>query len=172
MTESEFCIYEGRTLPPESMNEEHIIPLALGGVNSLVIRSSKNFNSTVGADLEGKVAGELGMWQRTLAAAPFAPATTATSPRWDAHILLHCLGRARPFVAHAVGPGSLRMNPHDPESAARVGPDGQPDPSITEIEVGDAILQRLDRHLGLEHLDKEYRTRRGVDWNGLELKPE
>lgn len=62
--EDEFCIFEGRSLPAAELNDEHIIPLALGGVNSLVIRASKNFNSTVGADLEGKLAGELGMWQR------------------------------------------------------------------------------------------------------------
>ncbi len=64
MKGQEFCIYEGRSFPLDDFNEEHIIPLALGGVNSFVIRASKGFNSTVGADLEGKLATELSMWQR------------------------------------------------------------------------------------------------------------
>ncbi len=64
MKDHEYCIYEGRSFPSDDLNEEHIIPLALGGVNSLVIRASKGFNSSVGADLEGKLATELGMWQR------------------------------------------------------------------------------------------------------------
>ena len=64
MKGKEFCIYEGRTFPSSDINKEHIIPLALGGVNSFVIPASKGFNSTVGADLEGKLATELEVWQR------------------------------------------------------------------------------------------------------------
>lgn len=64
MKDHEFCIYEGRNFPSDDLNEEHIIPLALGGVNSFVIRASNGFNSTVGADIEGKLAAELAMWQR------------------------------------------------------------------------------------------------------------
>ena len=64
MMDEQFCVYEGRSLPSHDLNDEHIIPLALGGAHSLVIRASKKFNSTVGADLEGKLSAELAMWQR------------------------------------------------------------------------------------------------------------
>jgi len=64
MKEQEFCIYEGRFFPSDELNVEHVIPLALGGVNSFAIRASKEFNSTIGAGIEGKLAAELAMWQR------------------------------------------------------------------------------------------------------------
>lgn len=58
-----FCIYEGRHFPSQDVNEEHIIPLSLGGVNALVLPASKSFNSTTG-EIEGKLCNELGMWLR------------------------------------------------------------------------------------------------------------
>ena len=57
----EYCVYEDRELPAAEMNEEHIIPLALGGVDELVIRSSIRFNSHIGSRLEGALTNELAM---------------------------------------------------------------------------------------------------------------
>lgn len=55
-----FCIYEGRSIPNTDINDEHIIPLSLGGSNDLVIPASKSINSVAG-QIEGKLGNELGM---------------------------------------------------------------------------------------------------------------
>ena len=60
LSETTFCIYEGRHIPNIEMSDEHIIPLSLGGTNSLVIPASKAINSIAG-EIEGKLGNELGM---------------------------------------------------------------------------------------------------------------
>ncbi|MCP3924327.1 MAG: HNH endonuclease [Desulfobacterales bacterium] len=60
MSETTFCIYEGRHIPNTEVSDEHIIPLSLGGTNSLVIPASKAINSVAG-EIEGKLGNELGM---------------------------------------------------------------------------------------------------------------
>lgn len=57
----EYCVYEDRELPATELSEEHIIPLALGGVDALVVRGSTRFNSDVGSELEGALANEFAM---------------------------------------------------------------------------------------------------------------
>lgn len=60
MNQTTFCIYEGRHIPNTEVSDEHIIPLSLGGTNSLVIPASKAINSVTG-EIEGKLGNELGM---------------------------------------------------------------------------------------------------------------
>lgn len=60
MNDTTFCIYEGRHIPNTEVSDEHIIPLSLGGTNSLVIPASKSINSVAG-EIEGKLGNELGM---------------------------------------------------------------------------------------------------------------
>ncbi|WP_189491149.1 hypothetical protein [Formosimonas limnophila] len=63
MSETTFCIYEGRNIPNTEISEEHIIPLSLGGTNDLVILASKSINSVAG-EIEGKLGNELSMFLR------------------------------------------------------------------------------------------------------------
>lgn len=60
LSETTFCIYEGRNIPNTEISDEHIIPLSLGGSNALVIPASKSINSVAG-EIEGKLGNELGM---------------------------------------------------------------------------------------------------------------
>ena len=54
-----YCPYTDRELREEDSSPEHIIPLALGGVNGLEIRVDTGFNAALGSELDGKLANEL-----------------------------------------------------------------------------------------------------------------
>ena len=53
-----YCPYTDREVPKHQTNREHIIPLALGGVNGFEIAVDSKFNSTLGSDLDGALANE------------------------------------------------------------------------------------------------------------------
>jgi hypothetical protein len=53
-----YCPYTDRDLDIEETNREHIIPLALGGVDRFEIRVCREFNSTVGSDVDGALAND------------------------------------------------------------------------------------------------------------------
>ena len=56
-----YCPYTDRDIPEEDSSSEHIIPLALGGANGLVVRVDAGFNSALGSALDGKLANEFFM---------------------------------------------------------------------------------------------------------------
>jgi hypothetical protein len=51
-----YCIYTDKEITLEEANSEHIIPLALGGVNGFEILVSSSFNSNVGSSIDGEMA--------------------------------------------------------------------------------------------------------------------
>lgn len=51
--DSIYCPYTDRVLSIVDANDEHIIPLALGGANAFVIPVSSKFNSEVGSSIDG-----------------------------------------------------------------------------------------------------------------------
>jgi hypothetical protein len=53
-----YCVYTGSELPASEMSSEHIIPLALGGVNAFQILVEKEFNSKVGSSIDGTMAND------------------------------------------------------------------------------------------------------------------
>lgn len=53
-----YCPYTNRDIPKHQTNREHIIPLALGGVNGFEIDVDSSFNSILGSDLDGALANE------------------------------------------------------------------------------------------------------------------
>lgn len=67
-------------------------------------------------------------------------------PAWDVALLLWPR-HGPPFVAHPIGDARLRLNPHDPWSAARTLPDGAIDPDVREVEADTALFPALTRLL-------------------------
>ena len=61
-----YCPYTDREVATSKSSSEHIVPLALGGVNGFEVRVDRDFNLQVGSELDGKLANEF-LWalQRT-----------------------------------------------------------------------------------------------------------
>ena len=55
------CPYTDQELPKSKTNSEHIIPLALGGVNGFNVHVDRDFNSQLGSELDGSLANEF-LW--------------------------------------------------------------------------------------------------------------
>lgn len=53
-----YCIYTDNTITKEASNEEHIIPLSLGGSDAFTIKVDKDFNSKVGSEIDGKLSND------------------------------------------------------------------------------------------------------------------
>lgn len=53
-----WCPYLGEELNADQTSKEHVIPLALGGSDSFVIRADKEMNSTLGSAIDGALANE------------------------------------------------------------------------------------------------------------------
>ncbi len=53
-----YCPYTDRDIPLEESTPEHIVPLALGGINGFTIPVSKDFNSRVGSTIDGVLAND------------------------------------------------------------------------------------------------------------------
>jgi hypothetical protein len=53
-----YCPYADRDIPISESSPEHIIPLALGGMNGFTIPVSKDFNSNVGSKIDGALAND------------------------------------------------------------------------------------------------------------------
>jgi hypothetical protein len=53
-----YCPYTDRDIPFKESTPEHIIPLALGGMNGFTIPVSKDFNSWVGSTIDGALAND------------------------------------------------------------------------------------------------------------------
>ena len=56
-----YCPYTDREMPRHETNSEHIIPLALGGLNGFEIHTDAAFNSKLGSELDGSLANDF-MW--------------------------------------------------------------------------------------------------------------
>ena len=56
-----YCPYTDREIRYDQSSAEHIIPLSLGGINSLEIPVDAAFNSTVGSEIDGALANEFFM---------------------------------------------------------------------------------------------------------------
>ena len=53
-----FCIYSGKYLPKDALNDEHVIPRALGGNRSVVIRADRTLNSTFATTIDARIAND------------------------------------------------------------------------------------------------------------------
>jgi len=53
-----YCPYADRDIPIRESTPEHIIPLALGGLNTFTLPVSANFNSQVGSEIDGALAND------------------------------------------------------------------------------------------------------------------
>ena len=53
-----YCPYADRDIPISESTAEHIIPLALGGLNTFTLPVSANFNSQVGSEIDGALAND------------------------------------------------------------------------------------------------------------------
>ena len=53
-----YCPYVDQDIPAAQANREHIIPLSLGGTNSLEVPVDSAFNSKMGSVLDGAIAKE------------------------------------------------------------------------------------------------------------------
>jgi hypothetical protein len=53
-----YCPYTDREVSPSETNREHIIPLALGGMNGVEIPVCRTFNSEAGSKLDGALAND------------------------------------------------------------------------------------------------------------------
>jgi hypothetical protein len=53
-----YCPYADRDIPVHESNPEHIIPLALGGLNSFTLPVSIDFNSRIGSEIDGSLAND------------------------------------------------------------------------------------------------------------------
>jgi hypothetical protein len=53
-----YCPYTNREIPVSDSNPEHIIPLALGGLNAFTLPVSKDFNSRIGSEIDGALAND------------------------------------------------------------------------------------------------------------------
>ena len=59
-----YCVYDDRWVSSEEASREHVIPLALGGVDAFAITVSRSANSILGSQLDGALANEFFMLQR------------------------------------------------------------------------------------------------------------
>lgn len=55
---SGYCVFSGKFLPDAALNNEHVIPKALGGYKSTVIRCSKSLNSLFSTSIDAVIANE------------------------------------------------------------------------------------------------------------------
>jgi hypothetical protein len=53
-----YCPYTDREISLSDSSPEHIIPLALGGMNSFTLPVSKEFNSRIGSEIDGALAND------------------------------------------------------------------------------------------------------------------
>lgn len=53
-----YCPYTDKELPEHDTSMEHILPLALGGTNGFEILVSKELNSKLGSEIDGKLAND------------------------------------------------------------------------------------------------------------------
>jgi hypothetical protein len=53
-----YCPYADRDIPISESSPEHIIPLALGGMNGFTIPVSKDFNYRLGSEIDGALAND------------------------------------------------------------------------------------------------------------------
>ncbi len=53
-----YCPYTDRDIPVSESSPEHIIPLALGGLNSFTLPVSAAFNSKIGSEIDGALAND------------------------------------------------------------------------------------------------------------------
>jgi hypothetical protein len=53
-----YCPYADKEIPLGDSNPEHIIPLAVGGLNSFTLPVSKDFNSRIGSEIDGALAND------------------------------------------------------------------------------------------------------------------
>ena len=56
-----WCPYTDRDLDESETNEEHILPLALGGCNQFVLQVDRSVNCSVGSEIDGLIAKEFGV---------------------------------------------------------------------------------------------------------------
>lgn len=56
--ETIYCPYTDRDIPAGDSSPEHIIPLALGGLNSFTLPVSAKFNSKLGSEIDGALAND------------------------------------------------------------------------------------------------------------------
>lgn len=59
MSDLIYCPYTDSEIDPALTNNEHIVPLSLGGSNSFVLPVNKKFNSDAGSDIDGVLANDL-----------------------------------------------------------------------------------------------------------------
>ena len=53
-----YCPYTDSDIPSDVASPEHVIPLSLGGADELTIPVDASANSTLGSELDGKLANE------------------------------------------------------------------------------------------------------------------
>jgi len=53
-----YCPYIDKDLPPGQTNSDHIVSLALGGMNGIEVPACSAFNSHVGSKIEGALAND------------------------------------------------------------------------------------------------------------------
>jgi hypothetical protein len=53
-----YCIYTDKDIADEEGNPDHVVPLSLGGANGFRVFSDKQFNSTVGSNVDGAIAND------------------------------------------------------------------------------------------------------------------
>lgn len=53
-----YCPYTDKDIPENQANSEHIIPLALGGLNGFEIMVDAEYQSKLGSDIDGKLAND------------------------------------------------------------------------------------------------------------------
>lgn len=58
MTDLIYCPYTDSEIAPAFTNNEHIIPLSLGGSNSFVLPVNRQFNSDAGSNIDGDLAND------------------------------------------------------------------------------------------------------------------
>ena len=56
--ETVYCPYTNQHIPISRSNWEHIIPKSLGGINGFEIRVDKDFNSSIGSKIDGRLAND------------------------------------------------------------------------------------------------------------------
>lgn len=86
---------------------------------------------------------------------------TNTPPAWKLGVRLFVDGVDAPFVGLPVGYDRLRLNPHDPWSPRIALEDGNIDPEILEVVVGEAFIEHVDAlaFAAQEAPGKEHRPR-------------
>ncbi len=138
--EMPYCPYTNANLTPDQCSPEHIIPLALGGMDAFAIPVEKAFNSVVGSKIDGAMANDFFILNRRN-----TQSTKGHSRKHPVFVAKKAKGlnSNRPLQIHLDAIGGLKI--WDPVSKSTIN---------SQLAEGFRFSVEVDIHLGIRFCAK------------------